>query len=496
MSDRRVAERTLHSEQERASGDSTLSAIKFIRPTEIIPGLVADALERNGPIGELITLQQRRCFAYPKAQQWLMDDLWGKEREEFDLLKRTGECSERLDRCMGHRGELFGKFAQPSDPTDIARDVVPNQRIAWADLMTEELEYLGAQAQWLDYHRAMAVHACGVMNRLLEGWTLPANGSIPPHLLPRLLDATRSILQGAPFKRLIGQDFSLEEAVVLSEVVTLAASLDDLELSEEVASLLPTVFTLCEKHLPEEFCKKLSNDIDFDDGCYDDEFDDDQFGDDEFDDTFEGDDRQADSDSTESDDDTDGPLVEPRYEILDEEEVVNDPTFIYSQYSEAEEESLREVLVPSLGLCLRELRRVPAREDRIEYLQETLTSFPMGMVLWQEVADTLISVSPHSFTDFLPLFLDKCIDDECGGLRILGVADYSFRKQLDPCDGPLPALVVWLKAMGVSDRQALLESAADFLDQAPELFSDSSAAEDGFRMLCKLLGVRGLMIGR
>lgn len=321
--------------------------------------------------------------------------------------------------------------------------------------MTEELEYLGMQPQWLDYHRAMAVHACSVLSKLLEGWTEPANGSVPPHLLPRLLNATRAILQGVPFERLTVLDFSLEEAIVLREVVMLAAALDDIELSEEVASLLPTVFELCQTHLPDEFCKELSDDTDMD-----------------------------------------GPLVRARSEILAEEEVVHDPTFIYRQYTEAEEESLQDALVTSLGLCLREVRGVPTRDDRIEYLQEIVASSPMDMVLWQEVTDTLIFLSPSSFSDFLPLLLEKCIDDECGGLGILGIADYSFRKQLDPADGPLPALVKGLKTMNGSDRRSLLRRASDFLDQAPELFPDLTATEDGFRMLCKMLGVRGLMTGR
>lgn len=110
---------TTRSEQQFQSGNPDLSGVKLIRPIDIITGLVADALEKNNPVGELITLQQRRWFAYPKAQQWIMDDLWSKEREAFDQLLQTGECSERLHRCTDHRGELFGKFAQPSDAADL-----------------------------------------------------------------------------------------------------------------------------------------------------------------------------------------------------------------------------------------------------------------------------------------------------------------------------------------------------------------------------------------
>lgn len=485
MSGRGITAQSARSNQKYAPGDSQLSSIKFTRPIEIISGLVADALDNECALEELIKLQRTNWFAYPRAQQWLMDEVWSQERKEFDQLLQTCECSDRLRGCMNHRGELFDKYAQPRHSEGLGSDVVLNQRIAWADLMTEELEYLGRQAQWHDHHRMMATHACGVMSKLLEAWTLPANGEVPPHVLPRLLDAMRAIAQGAPLKRLLSQEFSHEETVVLSGFVMLAAALDDIELTEEVADLLPTIFELCQTHLPEDFCKVQLDDVDFDD-----EFDDDDIDDSDMSD------QRTDFLSEEFAEDMNESLISEGYEILDEEEVLSDPAALYSQYLEAERESLKEVLVPSLGLCLREVRRAPVREARIEYLQNIILSSPIGMVLWQEVVDTLIFISPSGFNDVLPLLLQRCVNDIGGGDCILGIADYSFRKDLEWNGGPLPALAKELKAMKDSDRRGLLQSASEFLDEGPDLFLDFDATEAGFTMLCEMVEMRGLMRGR
>lgn len=459
--------------------------VRFIDPLYIIPGLVADALEKKNPVLELLTLQQKRWFDYPKAQQCLIDYLWRVERDEFDCLIVNGVFTDRLRGCISHSGELFERFGRPTPASGLSQgavsgerawkhgDVIQHQRIAWAGLLTEELQYLARKKAWCDDERAMAYHACVGLNLLAGSQSSLDSGTVPAHLLGPLVHALSGILGGAPLQRLISRECSGEDALVLHEIISLAISFDDVVISEEVVGLLPALFVICQARFPVEFSKEDRDDADQH-----------EYGEDELIDDATLEDDPLEDDIDDRSDNIAAGIQDPHgYEVIGEEELADDPSWRFSELSSAEDEFMANSLVSSLGLCLRELRRLPASKNHVECIKYILGSAPIGMVLWQEFVDTLISVSPSAFEEFLPTLLHMCLEDESGGLCILGIADYAFRKGIDPKEGPLLALVHALRVLTPNNRQSLLTSAAEFLECAPELFLDPEATRQGFKVL-------------
>jgi hypothetical protein len=475
-----LSHNTLHQAARTLSAERGISSIKFIDPIDIIPGLVADALEKSNPVRELITLQGKKWFGYPKAQQHLIDCLWRVERDAFDCLVSSGDVTDQLHGCMAHRGELFIKFTGARNVsgsaqsvlghghTTLSRDCMQHQRIAWAGLMTEELQYLGKHPKWSNDLRALAYHAASGMNRLLSPVSSGDNAAIPAHVVGPLVHALSNILQGAALTGLIRHDCSEEDALVLQEVISLASSLDDLVISEEVVGLVPAILEVCRARFPDEFCKDAWSDIEDNQDCLDDLCEDEE---------------QDEGTAEVLEDDRDELEQGAGYEVLDEEDVEDDPGAQYSELRSVEDEAVFNVLIPALGLGLRELRRLPAAKNHAEYLKDILATTPMGMVLWQELVDTLISIAPDSFQEFLPALLPMCLKDDNGALCILGIADYAFRKDIDVEEGPLPFLVDALRAFDLKDKQMLLQAAEEYLECGPELFLDPGSTREALNLL-------------
>jgi hypothetical protein len=454
--------------------------IKHESPLFILNGCVADALLDPNPVRSLLAVQGKNWFGYHQAQQRLVDDLWKVERDEFDYLMLHGVFTDRLQGCISHHGEIFKRFIAPSpvagskqgelrgEPLEQPRNLIQHQRIAWAGLMTEELQYLADQKEWTDDQLAMAHHACAVLNLLTGAQGSLGDNAIPMHLVGPLVHAMSGIVRGSPLVRLINKDCSSHEALAVQEIITLAISFDDVVISEEVVRLVPIIFETCQARFPEEFSMQSPEGVlhleEWEDAVLDDEGQ----KDDDLDVSCE-----MSAESRES----------AEYEELSDAELIADPSWRFSQLSSAEDDIVMSEFVVSLGLCLRELRRLPTSNAHVASIRYVLDGSPMNMPLWQELVDTLIAISPRSFEQFLPQLLRRCLDDDCGGLCVLGIADYAFRKKIDPEDGPLPSLVYAMQALGDKERQSLLTQAAEFLEAGPELFRNVQDTEEGLKVL-------------
>jgi hypothetical protein len=309
--------------------------------------------------------------------------------------------------------------------------------------MTDELTYLADQETLSPDQISLGLHACAILQSLVDWWSRPDAPELPQR-------ATLEQLLGSPaIVDLVETDRSLDGAALLEQLIYLSGSLGDPVILEEVADLLPSTFAVCQELCPELFSRPEEDDLSDDsENPYDSSVD-----------SFASSAEKIDADSPEA-------------------------KFIESDLAQADlENALIDAWERVFKLNLLAFESMPERAHRADTLIDILRSCPSDSEVWCLLLDALITTSHQSLKELLPELLSRAQDDPLGGAIVLQIADFSSRTGNDEATDPCAALVAALRQLPREERNALLKQCKELLSEEPELFADPAVTKQALQRL-------------
>ena len=436
---------------------------KPVNNQHIFRGLIEAAVSEAEPAFALSRLQDKQQFAYARAQQDLFDSIWLEESQKFQQLKETGVFSKELLGLLDHRGELFDKVLpgvhqkadgdsfDPSESGYIHGGVTDASCMAWFNLMTEQLEYLGQASTWTSDHCSMAQHACQISYRLLGVWCREDRSGVPPELGHKLVSGCQHVLQSEKFRKLIGEDASLDAAHTVHNMFFLSASLGDHVLGEEIADCTKAVFKVLQSLEPEKFCKQVED-----------------FGDDNnaYDEEYEGDSCTEDGDQ-DVDDSAD--------EFESEETYWDEADDKLTELAEETADRWREVF----RLSLINLKELSNNDHHSESLLDILRESPHYMPERKDLLDVLLCTpDKQPAAKLIEELLDEAVADQSSKdstaqstcISILYIASFRNRNGSDKDFDPICLLADRLARLSERQKQEIFTGMEDLLSNAEDFF--------------------------
>ncbi len=439
-------------------------------PNQLVIELLVDsAIDSANPVSSLILLQHDQRFRYAGGQRMILASLARVERAAFQELELTDRFSERLTGCISHLGELFKNFIDSSHGNKRgAKKTTALQKLGpsaltdelcttWAYLMTDQLTYLSLQRELGLEQLSMGLHACAVLQHLMDWWSRPDAPELPERAGHAVVQTMEQLLCSPAIADLLARDRSLDGATLLEGLIHLAASLGDPVILEQLIDLLPGTFAVCQELCPEEFCRDDLDDLD---------------------EQSESPDYYQEHTSMSADDhgtDNKG------------EEIDADSPEAASLEAELRETTLQDAVIDAwervFRLNLLAFNLVPERSHRVDILTEILRSCPSEADVWAPILDALIAASHKSYKEFLPVLLTRAMADPLGGLIVLQIADFTPRTKNTEAVDPFPALVVALRRLPRQQRNDLLKDCKDLLWDQTDLFSKPAVTKQALKRL-------------
>ncbi len=448
MSDRTTrATGTIQSPQKESSREDNM-VMWPARPTPnetVIQLLVEKSLGEPNPVESLLKLQHDRRFEYVVGKRLILTSLVQAERAAFQELESTDKLPKSLLACISHLGEL------------IKAPLTDELCITWALLMTDELNYLSRQEVLSPDHQDIGLHACAILERLMDWWSGPDASEIPQRAVQAIVQAMEQLVCSPAIADLVRTERSLDGAVFLAGVIHLAASLGDPVVVEQIIELLPSTFAVCQELCPAEFCREGTDSLpeEHDDPTY------------------------AESDTSALLDDPD---VGDKGKIIDP----NSPeaALIERELAEANhQDAVINAWEDAYLLNLLVVNLLSEGAHRAHILVDILRSCPCKAKVWTPTLDALIGTSHETFQKLLPELLTRSMAEPLGGVTVLQIADFKQRTRNADAVDPFPALVAALKQLPRAERNDLLKDCKDLLLDHTDLFSKPAVTKQALKRL-------------
>lgn len=438
---------TIKSPQEESSREDHM-VVWPVRPTSnetVIQLLVEQSLGDQNPVKSLLKLQHDRRFEYVAGKRLILTSLVQAERRAFQELESTDRCPKSLLACISHSGEL------------IKAPLTDELCMEWALLMADELNYLSRQEVLSPYHQDIGLHACAILERLMDWWSRPDASEIPQSAAQAIVRAMEQLVCSPAIADLVRTERSLDGAVFLAGVIHLAASLGDPVVVEQIIELLPSIFAVCQELCPAEFRREVTDSLpeEHDHPTY------------------------AESDTSAL---LDEPDVGDKGKIIDADSM--EAALLERESAEAnQQDAVINAWEDAYLLNLLVVNLLSEGAHRAHILVDILRSCPCNAKVWTPTLDALIGTSHDTFQQLLPELLTRSMAEPLGGVTVLQIADFKRRTGNADAEDPFPALVAALRQLPGAERKDLLKDCKDLLLNQTDLFSKPEVTRQALKRL-------------
>jgi hypothetical protein len=438
---------TIESPQKKSSREDDM-VVWPERPTPnatVIQLLVEKSLGEQDPVESLRSLQHDQRFQYGVGQRLILTSLVKAERRAFQELESTDKLPQSLLACISHLGEL------------IKVPLTDELCMTWALLMADELNYLSRQEVLSPDHQDIGLHACAILERLMDWWSRPDASEIPHSAVQAIVQAMEQLVCSPAIADLVRTERSLDGAVFLAGVIHLAASLGDPVVVEHIIDLLPSMFAVCQELCPAEFCREVTDSLpeEHDHPTY------------------------AESDTSAL---IDEPDVGDKGKIIDADST--EAALLERELAEAnQQDAVINAWEDAYLLNLLVVNLLSEGAHRAHILVDILRSCPCNAKVWTPTLDALIGISHEIFQKLLPELLTRSMAEPLGGVTVLQIADFKQRTRNEDAEDPFPALVAALKQLPRAGRNRLLKDCKDLLLDQTDLFSEPEVTKRALKML-------------